>query len=172
MNLAYVQTMLDYHYWARDIILDAANDIPREQFTRPVESSFKSVRDTVAHIYAADWVWYTRWMGESPSGLIAYDQFPDATSIRTAWKELEGNVRTLVDGLGEDGMHKTFDYKLLSGAPDTAPFWQMLVHVVNHASYHRGQVTTMLRLLGAQPAKSMDLIAFYRERAAANRVIG
>ena len=42
----------------------------------------------------------------------------------------------------------------------------MLQHMVNHASYHRGQVTTMLRQLGAQPAKSMDMIAFYREQAA------
>jgi uncharacterized damage-inducible protein DinB len=43
----------------------------------------------------------------------------------------------------------------------------MLQHVVNHASYHRGQVTTMLRQLGAAPAKSMDMIAFYREQSAA-----
>jgi len=40
----------------------------------------------------------------------------------------------------------------------------MLQHVVNHASYHRGQVTTMLRQLGAQPGKSMDLIAYYRTK--------
>jgi uncharacterized damage-inducible protein DinB len=43
----------------------------------------------------------------------------------------------------------------------------MLQHVANHASYHRGQVTTMLRQLGAPPARSMDLIRFYRERSAA-----
>ena len=43
-------------------------------------------------------------------------------------------------------------------------FWQMVLQVVNHASYHRGQVTTLLRQLGAPPAKSMDLIPFYRER--------
>ena len=40
----------------------------------------------------------------------------------------------------------------------------MLQHVVNHASYHRGQVTTMLRQMSAPPGKSMDMIAFYRER--------
>jgi uncharacterized damage-inducible protein DinB len=42
----------------------------------------------------------------------------------------------------------------------------MLQHLVNHGSYHRGQVTTMLRQMGATPPKAMDLIAFYRERAA------
>jgi uncharacterized damage-inducible protein DinB len=164
MNLAYLQTLLDYHYWARDIILDAVTGLPREQFTRPVESSFKSVRDTVAHLYAADLVWYTRWMGESPSGLIAYDQFPDVASIRTAWNQLEVKVRSLVNGLGEAGVNRTFDYKLLSGAADTAPFWQMFVHVVNHGSYHRGQVTTLMRQLGAAPPKPTDMIAFFRTR--------
>ena len=41
----------------------------------------------------------------------------------------------------------------------------MLSHVVNHASYHRGQVTTMLRQIGAAPPKGMDMIAFFRVRA-------
>jgi uncharacterized damage-inducible protein DinB len=163
MNLAYLQTLLDYHYWARDIILDAVTELPREKFIQPVDSSFKSLRDTVAHIYAADLVWYKRWMGVSTS-LIPYDQFPDATSIRTAWKDLESSVRQFVDNLGEQGVNRHWEYKLLSGAPDTAPFWEMLVHVVNHASYHRGQVTTLLRQLGAQPPKSTDMITFFRTR--------
>ena len=163
MNLAYLQTLLDYHYWARDITLDAVTELPHEKFLQPVESSFKSLRDTVAHIYAADLVWYKRWMGTSTS-LIPYDQFPDATSIRTAWKDLETDVRQFVDNLGEECVHRVWDYKLLSGAPDTAPFWQMLVHVVNHAAYHRGQVTTLLRQLGAPPPKPTDMIAFFRTR--------
>jgi uncharacterized damage-inducible protein DinB len=57
------------------------------------------------------------------------------------------------------------DYQLFNGAAGRSVFWHMLQHVVNHASYHRGQVTTMLRQLGAAPPKSTDLITFYRERA-------
>ena len=53
---------------------------------------------------------------------------------------------------------------MLDGSPGSAPFWQMVQHVVNHGSYHRGQLTTMLRQLGAAPAKSMDLIGYYREK--------
>ena len=164
MNLAYLQTLLDYHYWARDIILDAINDVPREKFTRAVDSSFGSLRDTVAHIYAADWIWFQRWTGQTPTGLIAYDQFPDPTSIRTAWKDLESTTRQFVTNLGEAGVNTRFDYTLLSGAPDTAPFWEMLVHVVNHGSYHRGQVTTLMRQLGEKPPRPTDMIAFFRTR--------
>jgi uncharacterized damage-inducible protein DinB len=68
-----------------------------------------------------------------------------------------------VDGLGEGGLTRVIDYKLLNGTPGSSMIWHMVQHVVNHASYHRGQVTTMLRQLGAPPPKSMDLIAFYRE---------
>ena len=164
MNLAYLQTLLDYHYWARDIVLDAVTEVPREKFTEPVIGSFGSLRDTVAHIYAADWVWYTRWNGTSPATLLDYTQFPDATSIRTAWKELEGKVRPFLNGLGEDGIKRPFEYKLLSGAADSQPFWQTFSHVVNHGSYHRGQVTTLLRQLGAKPPKPTDLVYFFRER--------
>jgi uncharacterized damage-inducible protein DinB len=54
----------------------------------------------------------------------------------------------------------------MSGQQDSSILWQMLQHVVNHGSYHRGQITTMLRQIGLPPAKSMDLITFYREREA------
>jgi uncharacterized damage-inducible protein DinB len=54
---------------------------------------------------------------------------------------------------------------LLSGAAGKSVFWHMAQHVVNHATYHRGQVTTLLRQLGAPPPASMDLITYYREPA-------
>ena len=53
---------------------------------------------------------------------------------------------------------------MFSGQPTASPFSQMLQHVVNHGSYHRGQVTAKLRQLGAQPARSLDMIAFFRSR--------
>ena len=71
-------------------------------------------------------------------------------------------MREYVGGLDAASVDRVIDYKLLSGAEGSTPLCQMLQHVVNHASYHRGQVTTMLRQLGATPAKPMDMIAFYR----------
>jgi uncharacterized damage-inducible protein DinB len=68
--------------------------------------------------------------------------------------------------LGPQGIARRFEYKTLAGQPQSSLFWQMLQHVVNHASYHRGQLTTMLRQVGASAPKTMDLIAFYREREA------
>jgi len=162
MNLQDLRTMLDYHYWARDRLLDALEALSSEQFTRDLGSSFKSVRDTVAHTYAAEWAWYERWQGRSPTALLPYDQFADVASLRTAWTAHEVKMREYVGALDAASVDRVIDYKLLSGAEGSTPLCQMLQHVVNHASYHRGQVTTMLRQLGATPAKPMDMIAFYR----------
>jgi uncharacterized damage-inducible protein DinB len=165
MPLDELRTLIDYHYWARDRVLGAAAALSPEQFTRDMGSSFRSVRDTCAHIYAAEWAWYSRWQGTSPTALLPLDQFPDVTSLRQHWTELETRMRMFLESLGEPGIHKVFEYTLINGQPGATVFWQMLQHVVNHASYHRGQVTTLLRQLGAAPPKSMDLIAFYRLRA-------
>jgi uncharacterized damage-inducible protein DinB len=166
MNLEDLQVLYNYHYWARDRTLEAVEPLGPEPFTRAMGNSFTSIRDTLVHIYAAEWIWHERWNGHSPTSLIASDGFPDLVSIRRAWADLESNIRGFLQGLGEDGLRRSFSYHLLNGQPGTSLFWHSLQHVVNHASYHRGQITTMLRQLGAAPPKSCDLITFYRERTA------
>jgi uncharacterized damage-inducible protein DinB len=162
MKLQDLRTMLDYHYWARDRLLDALEPLAPDQLNRDLGSSFKSIRETVVHTYAAEWAWHSRWQGNSPTSLLPADQFPDVASLRRAWSQHEAEMREFLDRIGEDGVSRVFEYKLLSGQAGASPLWQMLQHVVNHASYHRGQVTTMLRQLGATPAKPMDMIAYYR----------
>jgi uncharacterized damage-inducible protein DinB len=164
MTLEEVWTLVDYHYWARDRMLEAVEPLTPEQYTRDVGNSFKSVRDTVAHIYFAEWVWYSRWIGSSPESFPNCDDFPDVGTIRKVWKDQEQKVRLFVGTLGEKNFERVFDYTFFNGQPARSIFRHMLQHVVNHATYHRGQVTTMLRQLGAAPPKSQDMIAFYRER--------
>ena len=103
MNHQDLRTLLDYHYWARDRLLDAIEPLTPEQFTRDLGSSFKSIRDTVVHTYAAEWAWYMRWQGQSPTALVPADQFPDVAALRAAWTAHETNMRGYVDALGEDG---------------------------------------------------------------------
>jgi uncharacterized damage-inducible protein DinB len=166
VNLQDLRTLLDYHYWARDRLLAALEPLTPEQFNRDLGSSFKSIRETVVHTYAAEWAWHSRWQGQSPTALMTSDAYPDVAAIRSAWVDHEKKMRAFLEGLGEDGVARVIDYKLLSGQPGSSPFWQLFQHVVNHASYHRGQVTTMLRQLGVQPPKSLDMVTFYREMAA------
>jgi uncharacterized damage-inducible protein DinB len=165
MNFQDLKTMIDYHYWARDRLLEAIEPLSLEQYNRNLASSFKSIRETAVHLYAAEWAWHERWMGRSPTSLMTSEAYPDVASLRRAWVEHERTMRAFLHDIGEQGVNRVFSYKLLSGGEGASPFWQMLQHVVNHASYHRGQVTTMLRQIGATPAKSMDMIAFFRTRS-------
>jgi uncharacterized damage-inducible protein DinB len=164
MRIDDLRLLLDFHYWARDRMLDAVAALTPEQFTRDMGNSFRSIRDTLAHIHAAEWAWYSRWVGRPPTALLPAERFPDVATLREGWADQEAKTRAFLESLGEAGINRVFEYKLINGQAGASVFWQMLQHVVNHASYHRGQVTTMLRQLGAEPAKPTDLIAFYRTR--------
>ncbi len=164
LGLDDVAVLLDYHYWARDRLLAALEPLTAEQYTRDLGNSFPSIRDTAVHIYAAEWAWHSRWQGQSPTALLTADRFPDVGSLRAAWTDHEAKMRRFAAELGDAGVARVFEYKLMNGDPGASPFWQMLQHVVNHASYHRGQITTMLRQIGGAAPKPMDLIAFYRTR--------
>ena len=156
-----IKDLLDYHYWARNRMFAALDTLTREQFTQRIESSFKSIRDTVVHMMGAEAVWYSRWRG-NPQGMITAEAFGDLSSLRSAWRELESGVRDFFRELGSDKIEARMEYKSLKGEPHSSSFKQTLLHVVNHATYHRGQVTTMLRQIGAQPPESTDLINYYR----------
>jgi uncharacterized damage-inducible protein DinB len=163
MTLQELRLLLDYHYWARDRLLSAVDALTREQFLQDNRGSFRSVRDTLAHLLSVERAWYARWQGESPAVLTAGDAFSSCAAIRDAWKQHESKMRAFLEELGPEGVKRVFEYKTLAGTPSSSPFWQMLQHIVNHASYHRGQVTTMLRQLGAASV-GQDIITFYRER--------
>jgi uncharacterized damage-inducible protein DinB len=166
VNLEDLRQLVDYHYWARDRVLEAASALTPGEFTRAMGSSFGSVRDTLVHFYSAEWAWCSRWNGHSPTAHVSPESCPDVEALRVKWAELERDVRAVLDRMGTQGLDSVIEYTMLNGEARASVFWQMLQHVVNHASYHRGQVTTMLRQLGAKPPQSMDLITFYRLKAA------
>jgi uncharacterized damage-inducible protein DinB len=156
--------LLDYHCWARDRVLDCAAALTAEQYDRELSSSFPSIRATLVHTYSAEWAWQSRLEGRSPTAHLALARFPDVASLRLAWVDTGGRMRALVASAGDAGVARRLDYRLLSGTPASSTLQQIVLHLVNHATYHRGQVATMLRQVGAQPAQSTDLIQFCRER--------
>lgn len=166
MTTSELTILVDYHYWARDRMLAAIEPLSTEQFTRELGNSFSSIRDTVSHLHGAEWVWLLRLQGKSPTALLPHERFPDLGAARSAWAESEAGLRAFVAGLDAAALDRTLDYRLLNGAPGSSRVWHIVQHLVNHATYHRGQVTTMLRQLGAASPRSQDLIAFYRERGA------
>lgn len=161
-----IRSLYDYNAWANRRALDAASALTPEQFSKPLGSSFSSVRDTLAHICGAEWIWLERFQGRSPSSLPDTTQFADAASLGSHWAGQETRLLDFVRGLTQTDLDRVLEYKTLKFGVYKNPLWQSMQHVVNHGTYHRGQVTTMLRQHGAQPILT-DLMHFYRERAVA-----
>ena len=158
--------LYDFNSWANHRTVEAASALTPEQFTKPMGSSFSSVRDTLAHICGAEWIWLERFQGRSPSALPETSQFADVASLRKHWDELDTRLLSFVRRLTQEDLNRVFEYKTLKFGVYKNPLWQSMQHLVNHGTYHRGQVTTMLRQHGAQPILT-DLMHFYRERAVA-----
>ena len=165
MNLQDTRHLIAFHYWARNRILDSVDALSPEQYTRELGGSFGSIRNTLVHMLFAECIWLSRWKGEAPPAALSPDKFPDVASLRDAWNDQESKLRYFFEPLDESGIQQSIRYKsiLFAGQEVASPLWQMLQHVVNHATYHRGQVTNFLRQLGAAPPKSTDLIVYYRE---------
>lgn len=158
------RTLYEFNSWANRRTLDSCAQLTPEQFTRDIASSYRSVRDTLAHIYGAEWVWFERWMGRIPSALPSAADFPDLATLRARWDELDRNRQAYIKSLTAGDLQRIIKYKNTKGTPFEGQLEPMLNHVLYHGTYHRGQVVTLLRQLGAKPTTT-DLIAFYRERA-------
>lgn len=165
MNVEDFRLLYDYNAWADHRTLDACATLSPEQFTRDLGSSFRSVRDTLVHIMQVEWLWLERWHGRSPTSFGANGEYSNVESIRGRWLEIERDLLDYVASLTSEEVQRVVQHKTTAGVPQAQPLWQMLQHLVNHGTYHRGQVATMLRQLGAKPIAT-DLILFYRERAA------
>ena len=161
-----IRFLYDYNAWANRHSLDAAAPLTVEQFTRPLGSSFSSVRDTLAHIWGAEWIWMERFEGRSPASLPEVGQFHEISVLRTRWQVDEARLSKFASRVTQDDLNGPHEYRTLKFGQYTNPLWLSMQHLVNHGTYHRGQITTMLRQLGAKPL-STDLIHFYRERAGA-----
>ncbi|HUI52352.1 MAG TPA: DinB family protein [Terriglobales bacterium] len=161
-----MRVLYEYNAWANRRHLEAAGKLTREEFLKPMGSSFGSVRDTIAHIYGAECIWLERFQGRSPDALPDVKEFPDVASLQVKWAEQEARLLGFVRGLTQDELNRVLEYKTLKFGVYRNPLWQSMQHVVNHGTYHRGQITTLLRQLGAQPILT-DLMHYYRERATA-----
>ena len=161
-----IRLLYDYNAWANRRSLDSAAALTVEEFTKPLGSSFSSVHDTLAHIWGAEWLWLERFQGRSPSSLPNVGQFNEISALRARWQEDEQRLNKFVVALTQDDVDKLHEYRTLNFGQYKNPLWQSMQHMVNHGTYHRGQITTMLRQLNAKPLSS-DLIHFYRERSSA-----
>ena len=152
---------LRYNQWATARLLEAAKPLTNEEFKRDLRSSHGSVHGTLVHIYQADQIWFARLMGHETGLLSAYQPPDDLEAFQQDWLGIHELYLEWSDDLTPDGWTQEIGYRNTKGEPFRTPAWQIVLHVVNHATYHRGQVAGMLRQLGHAPPGT-DLITYYR----------
>jgi len=159
------RVLFDYNSWANHRSLEAAAQLSSEQFTKPMGSSFSSVRDTLMHICGGEWIWFERFHDRSHPAIPNFSDIQTVEALRAHWAPQERDLLTFVAGLTQADLNRILEYKTINFGPYKNPLWQSLQHLANHGTYHRGQVATMIRQHGAKPIAT-DLMHFYRERTA------
>jgi uncharacterized damage-inducible protein DinB len=163
MELELIRGIWDYHWWGNRTLFDAAKALGEETAAKEIgrHFSFPTLKGMLAHIYGADRLWLARWEGESPGKLYGDPDVPSLADLRTKWDALESEQRAFLTSLGTADLKRTIEYTTTEGKPQAAPLWQLLQHVVNHATHHRSEVATMVTMTKGSPAPT-DMILFYR----------
>lgn len=143
--------MFTYTRWANERFIEAIRGLSQEQYVRPIESSFPTIRDTLGHIVFAEWLWLRRWNGESPSVAPAWTVEPALETLALQARTVADERSAFLETVGEQTLAAPLAYRTMAGDPFVHPLGELLTHVANHSTYHRGQLTTMLRQAGASP---------------------
>jgi uncharacterized damage-inducible protein DinB len=159
-------THILYSGWASRRMLDAALKLSDEDLRRDMKVSHKSILGTLTHIYFADLIWFSRVVDPAIARHSPGDVLPLAT-LESEWVDLQKRWEDWAASRTGPELSRLVSYTSTGmREPGHTPVWQIVLHVVNHATQHRGQAVAMLRQLGIQPP-AMDLILYYREFAAA-----
>jgi uncharacterized damage-inducible protein DinB len=149
-----------FNRWAMERTFDAAAAVDPVVLDRDTGSSYPSIAETLRHIHQAEWIWLRRWTGTSPVELPEGWESLPLPGIRREWEAVDEERKEFLDGLEEADLDRELEYGNFAGEPRRHPLWQLLRHVVNHTSYHRGQVVAMLRQAGADGVGT-DMVRFF-----------
>jgi uncharacterized damage-inducible protein DinB len=163
IDVRVLQGLYRYNRWANDRLFQAAAHLSPEAFVEDLGSSHASVRDTMLHIVWAEWIWLQRWNGVSPRTVFSAAEFPSPDAVRARWSEVEREQRRFLEAVTDKRLLAVVPYVNLEGQTWQYPLWRQMYHVVNHSTYHRGQLATMLRQLSARPSPT-DVLVFDDEQ--------
>jgi len=155
-----LRLQLDYSAWASQRLLDVAAKLSEEELTRDFKTADKSVLDTLVHIYAADRIWLARVLAE-PRATFLDPEDRDLALLQTEWPALYQRWKLWLRDFNDEDALRVIAYQDMKGRPYSQPVWQILLHLVNHGTHHRGQVSGFLRAMDRTPPP-LDLIAYYR----------
>ena len=157
-----IQELCRYNAWANAEIVEVATRLTSEQFKRELGGSHPSVRATLTHMMWAEWLWLERWREGSPTDVFSPEDFPSVAVLSKRWSRIQSAQAHFVESLTAEHAQQVVQYANPRGETWGYPLWRQVYHLVNHSSYHRGQVTTQFRQLGVVP-RTTDFLNFCDE---------
>lgn len=161
LDVSDLQRLGRFNRWATERVAPSVASLAPDELARTIESSYPSVHLTVGHLIGVAELWLGRWKGEPWRPLEPASEFPaDGARLAERWLAVDAAILDFLASL--DDAHRVLRMKNSQGKEFTHRFFEMVTHLVNHQTYHRGQLSTLLRQLGRTPP-SQDLIAYYRQ---------
>lgn len=162
MTLHDIRLLHAFNSWASSRIFDSLTTMPSDQYMRDMKSSHASIHGTLTHMVGAEKIWLSRWAGTTGATMLQPSEVPGLPQLKAIWESVGYDTAKFLGTMTDKRLQESFTMTNAKGETLTVLYWQAFQHVVDHSTYHRGQVVTMMRQLGVIPP-STGLIAFYRE---------
>jgi uncharacterized damage-inducible protein DinB len=151
MTVAELLDLYEYNRWAHQRTLEAAIELTADQYHRAVGGSFPSVRATLEHLLGAEVIWLSRWQGHSLGDSPDFSGLGDATALQRLWSLFWHRQFGFLKSLSDDELTRPIAIRTRSGIEAVQPLGETMIHVMNHATYHRGQAVGQIRQVGGTP---------------------
>jgi len=155
-----------YNAWANARLFRVAGALADELYRKEVGAYFESLHGTLNHLLVADRIWMRRLTGVgNHSNKLNAIVFNELSPLHAARTEEDSRIISFVQGLAEPDFEETLDYRMLNGAPQRQRRREILAHLFNHQTHHRGQAHAILTVLGVTEPDPLDLLIMQREQA-------
>lgn len=161
MTKSYFTELAKYNIWANNIVITWLQNISEEQWLHQIESSFKSIAATCTHIAGAEKVWCERWQQKNNIVFLANEFNGSKEDLINIWQTASTDILSFIEQADEQLFTQPFTFTRLNGETNTMLYYHAIAHVINHSSYHRGQLVTMLRQVGFTDISSTDMLSYF-----------
>jgi uncharacterized damage-inducible protein DinB len=162
MSKKYFIELANYNVWATGVFCNMLQQISEEQWLQKIISSFNSIQETALHVVSAENAWTKRMQKKENIEWLQVSFKGTESELIELWKNTSAELKDFIIGFDEADLETNLHFKRFNGEAYTKPFHQIFSHVFNHATYHRGQLVTMLRQVGFTGIQPTDLIEFYK----------
>ena len=157
------QMLARYNAWADELIHGAVAALPAAEAVKPRQSVFKSMAHTLNHVYVIDRIFQAHLEGRA-HGYTARntETHPPLDEMRRLQQEIDAWYVRWSDALTEDALRDRVSFTFVGGGDGVMTRGEILLHVVNHTTYHRGFVADFFYQVPARPPTT-DLTVFLRD---------